>query len=382
MSAHGVPRPFTPRTDPHVIDDLHARLGHTRWIDSPTDSGWSAGTDVDYLSALTDYWLREFDWPATETMFTRFPNVLVTVGGIDLHAIHAVADGDPMPLLLAHGWPDSCWRYLKVIDRLTDPTTHGGEASDAFTVIVPDMPGFGYSGRPTGPPLDSRGVAAAYADLMTSLGYTRFAVAGGDMGSHVARYLALDFPERVVAVHRMDAGLPPPGIDPGDLTAAERIWVDEARTWSMTEGGYAAIQSTKPQTLAIGLNDSPVGLAAWIVEKLRSWSDCDGDLDNVFTIDEILALITQYWVTGTIGSSIRMYWANAAIPMSERMRFVEVPSGFTLFGGDVLQPPREWLHRTANTVFVSECPHGGHFAPFEVPDIYVDAIRAFFRPFR
>ena len=384
MAATSAIRPFTPHTDPAVVDDLRRRLRTTRWTDAPDGSGWSMGTDVSYVRDLADYWRTDFDWAAIESTIAGLPHFTATIDGLDIHVIHSPAS-DPdaaFPVLLAHGWPDCFWRFLKVIPLLTDPAAHGAEPADAFTLIVPDMPGFGYSGHPSGPTPDTRDIARMWGQLMQVLGYDRYGVAGGDMGSHVARYLALAHPARVVAVHRTDAGLPPATIDRSTLSPEEIAWIDDAARWSATEGAYAAMHSTKPQTAAIGLADSPVGVASWIVEKLRSWSDCDGDLDSIYTRDEILTLVTQYWVTNTIGSSIRTYRANAAIPVEDRMRYVDVPSGFSIFGGDVVRPPRAWLERTANTVYHSEPKHGGHFAPFEVPESYATELRTFFRPYR
>ncbi|NDZ97547.1 epoxide hydrolase [Streptomyces sp. SID6673] len=370
------------RTEPRVVEDLRMRLRATRWPDTP--AGWSLGADVDYLRDLIGYWADEFDWSAQESEIDILPNLRVEVGGLGIHVIHArAADraGPVMPLLLNHGWPDSFWRYLKVIPLLSDPGAHGGDPADAFDVIVPDMPGFGYSDQPAHAH-DSIAVATLWAELMTELGYDEFGTAGGDMGSHVSRYLALDQPERVVAVHRMDAGLPRYWGDPEELDDTERAWIETGAVWARTEGAYAAMHSTKPVTAAVGLTDSPAGLAAWIVEKLRAWSDCGGDVETAFTRDEILTLLTQYWVTGSIGSSMRMYHANAAIPLDQYTRHVDVPSGFSLFGGDVLKPPRAWLERTANVVSVTEPEHGGHFAPFEQPERYAQELRDFFRPFR
>ena len=228
-----------------------------------------------------------------------------------MHVRAAAPAGPVLPLVLSHGWPDSFWRYAKVIPLLTDPGAHGADPADAFDVVVPDMPGFGYSDRPTGPPPDSIAVAGLWAELMGVLGYPRFGAAGGDIGSHVSRYLALDHPDRVVAVHRIDAGLPVFTGDPADLAPEERAWLEGAAAWGATEGAYAAMHRTKPQTAAFGLTDSPAGLAAWIVEKLRAWSDCGGEVERRFTKDEILTNVTLYWLTGTIGSSMRMYRAHA-----------------------------------------------------------------------
>ena len=222
-----------------------------------------------------------------------------------------------LPVVLCHGWPDSFWRYSKVVPLLTDPGAHGADPADAFDVVVPDMPGYGYSDRPTGPPLDAISVSRLWAELMDVLGYARFGAAGGDIGSGVSRYLALDYPDRVMAVHRMDAGLPVFTGDPASLAPEERAWLNEAAAWGATEGAYGAMHRTKPQTAAVGLTDSPAGLAAWIVEKLRAWSDCAGQLERRFTKDEVLTNVTLYWLTGTIGSSMRMYHANAAISSAQ-----------------------------------------------------------------
>jgi pimeloyl-ACP methyl ester carboxylesterase len=377
--------PFAPRATPAALDDLRARLRATRWPDAPQDAGWSLGADVAYLRELSAYWADGFDWPAQEASLARLPRFRVRLGGLGIHFVHARAAapaGSVLPLVLCHGWPDSFWRYVKVIPLLTDPGSHGADPADAFDVVVPDMPGYGYSDRPTGPPVDSIAVAGLWAGLMEVLGYPRFGAAGGDIGSHVSRYLGLDHPGRVVAVHRMDAGPPVFTGDPADLAPQERAWIERAAAWGAAEGAYGAMHRTKPQTAAVGLTDSPAGLAAWITEKLRAWSDCRGDVERSFTRDEILTNVTIYWLTGSIGSSMRMYHANAAIPPAQLARRVEVPSGFSLFPGDIGRPPRAWLERTANVVRVTEPPRGGHFAPFEEPELYAQELRAFFRPYR
>ncbi|MBB5475056.1 pimeloyl-ACP methyl ester carboxylesterase [Cellulomonas hominis] len=376
--------PFVPRTDPGVLADLRARLRATRWPDAPEDAGWDAGTDLAYLRDLVGYWAEDFDWAAQEEAAARLPRVRVRLGDLAVHAVHARAvapEGPVLPLVLCHGWPDSAWRYEKVVLLLTDPGAHGADPADAFDVVVPDMPGFGWSDKPARA-RDSVEVAGLWADLMSALGYATFGAAGGDIGSHVSRYLALDHPDRVVAVHRMDAGIPYHAGPPADLTDEERAWFAEVAAWGAAEGAYGAVHRTKPMTAAVGLTDSPAGLAAWIVEKLRAWSDGGGDVERAFTRDEVLTNVTRYWVTGTIGSSMRMYRANAAIPRDQLSRRVEVPSGFALFGGDILRPPRAWLERTSHVVRVTEPPRGGHFAPVEQPEAYAAELREFFRPYR
>jgi pimeloyl-ACP methyl ester carboxylesterase len=379
------PEPFTAHAAAAALDDLRARLRATRWPDAPQDAGWLLGTDLAYLRELVAYWADEFDWPAQEAALARLPRFRVRVGGLGIHFVHARAAagaGSALPLVLSHGWPDSFWRYTKVIPLLTDPGAHGADPDDAFDVVVPDMPGYGYSDRPTGAALDTIAVAGLWAELMDVLGYERFGAAGGDIGSSVSRYLALDYPERVVAVHRMDVGLPLFTGDPADLTPGERDWLADVAAWGATEGAYGAMHRTKPQTAAFGLTDSPAGLAAWIVEKLRAWSDCDGDVERRFIKDEILTNVTLYWLTETIGSSMRMYNANFAIPAAQYARRVEVPSGFSIFPRDIAHPPQAWLERTANVVRVTEPPRGGHFAPFEEPELYAEELREFFRPYR
>jgi len=320
------PQPFTPQTDPAALEDLRGRLRATRWPDAPEEAGWSLGTDLAYLRELVGYWADGFDWPAQEAALARLPRFRVPLGGVGIHFVHVRAAGTAgtagpvLPLVLSHGWPDSSWRYTKVIGLLTDPGAHGADPADAFDVVVPDMPGYGYSGRLAGPLLDSIAVADLWAELMSVLGYPRFGAAGGDIGSHVSRYLALDHPDRVVAVHRTDAGVPVLAGDPADLAPEEHAWIESLAAWGAAEGAYAAMHRTKPQTAAFGLTDSPAGLAAWITEKLRAWSDCDGDVERRFTKDEILTNVTLYWLTATIGSSMRMYRANAAIPPTSAAR--------------------------------------------------------------
>ncbi|HVV24608.1 MAG TPA: epoxide hydrolase [Pseudonocardiaceae bacterium] len=376
---------FIPRTAPADIEDLRARLRMTRWPDAPEDAGWSSGADITYLRELVAYWADEFDWSAQEAALARLPHFRARLGGLGIHYVHARAAapaGSALPLILSHGWPDSFWRYTKVIPLLTDPGAHDADPADAFDVVVPDMPGYGYSDRPTGAPVDSVTVARLWAELMSTLGYARFGAAGGDIGSQVSRFLGIDHPDRVAAVHLMGAGLPAFTGEPAGLTPDERDWLAGVSAWAATEGAYAAMHRTKPQTAAFGLTDSPVGLAAWIVEKLRAWSDCGGDVERRFTKDEILTNVTIYWLTGTIGSSMRMYQANSAIEPARLAQRVEVPTGFSLFPGDIVPAPRAWLERTADVTRVTEPERGGHFAPFEEPELYAAELRDFFRPYR
>jgi pimeloyl-ACP methyl ester carboxylesterase len=379
------PEPFVPRNSEAPLDDLRRRLRATRWTDVVDAPDWALGTDVKYLRELATYWSEEFDWAEQESALLAPARFRVDVAGTGIHYVHARATPSApnvLPLVLSHGWPDSFWRYAKVVPLLCDPGAHGGDPADAFDVVVPDMPGFGYSDRPSGSSPNSIAVADLWAELMALLGYSRFGAAGGDIGGHVSRYLALNHSDRVVAVHRMESGVPAFTGDPAELSPQERQYLTDAQTWAAEEGAYAAMHRTKPQTLAASLNDSPAGLASWMVEKMRAWSDCGGDVERSFTKDELLTNITMYWLTETIGSSMRMYRANAAISEEQRLRYVKTPSGFSLFPGDLLTPPREWLERTANVVRFTEPPRGGHFAPFEEPELYAQELRDFFRPYR
>lgn len=385
------PARHRPTTSAAAWEDLRARLRNTRWPSAPADAGWALGADPAYLRELVDHWADGFDGPAREAELAELPRYRVRLGadeGLEVSFLHVPAvrsaDGPaPLPLLLAHGWPDSSWRYLKVLDLLTDPGAHGGDPADAFELVVPDMPGYGWSPLPPDVELTTRDVAGLWAELMDVLGHARFAAAGGDIGSAVSRFLALDQPDRVVAVHRMDAGIPVFTGDRATLAPAERAFLDEAAAWGATEGAYAAMHRTRPLTAGAALSDSPAGLAAWVCEKLYAWSDHGGGgLDAVLDRDDVLTLLSTTWSTGSITSSMRMYHANATIPPEQHARRVEVPSGFALFPADLLHPPREWLDRTANTVRVTEPTQGGHFAPFECPEVYAAELRDFFRPYR
>ncbi|MFD1722306.1 epoxide hydrolase family protein [Amnibacterium endophyticum] len=376
---------FAPRASDADLDELRRRLRATSWPDAPAGLGSAAGVDVAELRELVAYWADGFDWRAAEARLNSLPRFRTELDGIGIHLVHArAAAGSPssMPLLLAHGWPDSFWRYSEVVPLLTDPGAHGADPADAFDVVVPDMPGFGYSDAAPRD-LDFAGVAGLWARLMERLGHHRFGAAGGDLGSDVVRWVALDHPEQVVAVHRTDA-VSMPDYDPAVLAEEERAWLRGREPWERDESAYSALQSTKPQTAAVGLTDSPAGLAAWIVEKLTSWSDHRPDGSSLLGRDAMLTDVTIYWLTGTIGSSMRMYRACEQMPESEFARTIEVPTGYTLFPADVEAPaPDAWLRRTTtDLVSVSRPDRGGHFAPMEDPELYAREIRDFFRPFR
>ena len=378
--------PFTIAVPQADLDDLRDRLARTRWPDEIADAGWDYGTNEGYLQSLVDYWQNQFDWRAQEAMLNRFAHFRAEVGGFGLHFIHERGKGaNPLPLLLTHGWPDSFYRMYKIIPLLTDPAAHGGDPADAFDVIVPSLPGYGFSDRPTERGTTAKRIADLFAALMTStLGYEKFAAHGGDWGSGVTEQLAFNHAASLVGIHLTD--VPYTHLfttQTDDLSEAEQQYLAAGQHWQMTEGGYAMIQGTKPQTLGYGLNDSPAGLAAWIVEKFRAWSDCDGDVERRFSKDELLTNITLYWATETINSANRLYAEHSTehddTPGPER---TDVPTGVAIFPKDLVNAPRAFAERFFDVQRWTEMPRGGHFAALEEPELLVEDIRAFFRPLR
>lgn len=382
----GKAQPFTLRVPDEAIADLRQRLALTRFPDQAPDAPWAYGTDVGYMQGLVDRWRDGFDWRAQEARLNAFPQFKVPLYGIDLHFLHVEGKGpDPCPLLLSHGWPGSVFEFLDIIPRLTDPARFGGDPADAFTVVAPSLPGYGLSFAPGQKRFGAEQMADCFADLMTEvLGYRRFAAQGGDWGASVTARLGLVRPERMVGIHM---NLMPIRRDPAmvaDPTPEERRYLDELAVWTREGTGYATIQGTRPQTLAFALTDSPAGLAAWIVEKFRAWSDCGGDLDSVFTKDEILADVGLYWFTGCIGASFWPYYArtHGSWPIPEGAT-VDVPAGYCEFPTEILRPPRSLAERTFTDIRRwSVMPKGGHFAAMEQPEALADEVRAFFRPLR
>lgn len=376
---------FHIQVEEKVLNDLRAKLGQVRWPDQMDGAEWEQGTELSYLQSLVAYWRDSFNWRQQEAELNRLAHFRSEVDGLSIHFIHERGVGpSPLPIILTHGWPDSFTRYQKIIPLLTDPASHGGDPMDSFDVIVPSIPGFGFSSRPNQRGVNSFQVAELWEKLMTKeLGYQRFAAAGGDIGSGVTRYLAAAHPELLVGIHLTDIGILRDLLAPSgrtDLSEEELLYKSRATEWIAREGAYMSLQSTKPQTLAYGLSDSPVGLAGWIVEKFRAWSDCGGDLGRSFTKDELLTNIMIYWLTGTIGSSTRMYYENShTLPP---LGHIDVPTGIALFPADILLPPQECAERRLNIARWTTMPRGGHFAAMEEPELLADEIRAFFRPLR
>jgi microsomal epoxide hydrolase len=378
-------QPFTIHVAQSTLDDLRERLARTRWPDEVQGAGWDYGTNLEYLKALVAYWQHHFDWRAQEARLNHFAQFRAEIDGFGIHFIHERGQGPkPLPIIITHGWPGSFFEMVKIIPLLTDPAGHGGDPADSFDVIVPSLPGFGFSDRPNVRGVTTTKTAELWAHLMTdALGHFRFAAAGGDIGAGVTQRLAMAHPDLLVGIHLTYLGSASARPEQPDLSEAEQRYLHALQQWSLQEGAYSSLQSTKPQTLAYGLNDSPVGLAAWITEKFRTWSDCDGEVERRFSKDELLTNIMLYWVTETIPSSVRTYYENAhASSKLQPGQHIEVPAGVALFPKEISLPPREWAERSLRVQRWTQMPRGGHFAALEEPELLVEDLRAFFRPLR
>jgi pimeloyl-ACP methyl ester carboxylesterase len=375
-------RPFEIQVPTAVLTDLKQRLAATRWPDEIPDSGWDYGTNLAYLKQLVAYWRDTFDWRAQERLLNSFPQFTVDVDGLRLHFIHVKGKGKrPIPLLISHGWPGSFFEMYKIIGPLADPASYSGDPEDAFDVIVPSLPGYGFSERPRERGVDVVRIAELLMRLMTEvLDYPRFAAQGGDWGSFISSRLGYAYPDKLIGIH-LNAVFVSPGSEQHEMTEEERAWREQWRRYRTDGSGYNRIQSTRPQTLAYGLNDSPAGLAGWIVEKFREWSDCNGDVESVYTKEELLTTIMIYWVTETINSSARLYYEVSHHGGFFQGR-VDVPTGVALFPKDIFIPPRAVAERSYNIQRWTKMSGGGHFAALERPKELVEEIRAFFRPLR
>ncbi|MFC4312642.1 epoxide hydrolase family protein [Steroidobacter flavus] len=378
-----MPEPLKIHFADEDLRDLKARLARPRWPDQPAAaSGWRQGTDLSYIRELAAHWRDRYDWRRREQALNGLPNYSASLDGIDLHFIHQPGVGrSPLPLLLLHGWPSSFIEFERVLPLLTDPARFGADPDDSFSVVVPSLPGYGLSFRPNQPRFDIAQIAATLTKLMReTLGYRRFGAHGGDWGAHIATRLGQAHSQALLGIHLTMLVLPRPRVVESD---EERLYVDTVTRWNREDSGYAVIQGTRPQTLAYGLTDSPVGLAAWLVEKFREWSDCDGDIERRFDKDTLLDTITLYWLTGCINSSFGLYHSirHGGLKPSEQTR-VEVPTGYTRFPEGALHPPRSLAERAYNIQHWSDMPAGGHFPAIEEPAALAQEIREFFRPLR
>ncbi len=385
MSENAKVQRFRIEVPQETLDDLRGRLARTRWIDEVEGAGWDYGTNLGYLRDLTGHWREGFDWREQEAGLNEFAQFRAEIDGFGLHFVHERGRGpDPTPILLLHGWPDSFYRFHKLIPMLTDPERFGGDPADSFDVVVPSLPGYGFSDRPTERGMTAERVADLMHGLMTdALGYERFGAHGGDVGSGLTETLARKHAGSLAGIHLTDVPYTHMfTMAPDDLSEAEQEYLTAGQRWLMQEGAYAMEQSTKPQTLAYGLNDSPAGLAAWIVEKFRAWSDCDGDVEKSFSRDELLTNITIYWATQTIKSSFLTYFEGGGDSSEDAGSRVEVPTGVAIFPKDIVPAPRDYGERFFNVQRWTEMPRGGHFAAMEEPELLAEDLRAFFRDLR
>ncbi|MDQ1097614.1 MULTISPECIES: epoxide hydrolase family protein [Chryseobacterium] len=363
------------------LTELQWRLKQTRWTDEPLNAGWDYGTNPEYLKILVDYWRNGYDWRKQELLLNQFPQFIAEIKGIKIHFLYIKGKSkNSKPLILTHGWPDSFYRFYKVIPMLTNPGSTGDYPDVSFDLVIPSIPGFGFSEKIA---VNTDETAAIWARLMTEvLGYNHFFAAGGDLGTPITKSLANQFPECVKAIHLTDVGYPTGEEDWSQMSAAEQAFGRFIQNWWYTEGAYNMIQSTKPQTLGYALNDSPVGLASWIIEKFNSWSDHRGHIENTFTKDELITNIMIYWITQTINTSIRTYAEDARTSWMGGLRSqkrVEAPTGVSVFHAEA-PIPEEWANRMANVTYFKRLDTGGHFAPMEQPELWTSEIKNFFYP--
>lgn len=369
-----------------AVEDLRDRLARTRWPDQILGSGWEYGASLDYLKELCRYWADEFDWKRQIANMSVFHHYRFLSKSPAIHFIHERGKGPaPVPLILTHGWPSSFLEMVEVIPRLTDPARYGADPNESFDVVVPSLPGYGFSDRPSESGINTERIATLWTELMTELGYERFAGHGGDWGADVTTLMALRDPGRIIGIHL--SSIPPdaPLSDAGAILSEEEdAFLDATNRWYDESGAYDHLHKTCPQTIAYSLTDSPAGLAAWILDQFRRWADCDGDLECRFTKDQLLGNVTLYWMTETIHSSCRLYFEDRRSPLRfRRGERVTVPCGIARFAKrEGPSPPKSCVERRYNVRCWSEIPRGGHFPALEEPDLFVEDIRAFFRALR
>jgi epoxide hydrolase len=375
---------FRIRVDDSTLEDLRLRLSITRFPDQIAGTGWEYGTPIDYVRELVEYWREEYDWRAEEARLNQLEHFRTAIDGQSIHFVHARSQHEgALPLLLVHGWPGSIVEFLDVIPRLTDPEAHGGRAEDAFHVVAPSLPGYGFSEPPRTAGWDVRRIARAFIELTSRLGYARYGAQGGDWGAQIATRIAALDTAHCAALHlNMPIAAPPP--DPVPVTDEEQAGLAAMARFQREEAAYAQVQGTKPQTVGMALNDSPAGLLSWIVEKFRTWSDCDGHPENVFTRDQLITNVMLYWVTQTITSSARLYWETMhSGALQDAPGFVTVPTGIARYPKEeVLRFPRAWVEQRYHVTHWAVMPRGGHFAAMEQPELFVEDLRNFFRTVR
>ncbi len=379
------PEPFTINIPDTVLDDLKNRLHQVRWPGELPDSDWDYGANLSYIQQLVEYWRTQYDWRAQEQVINRWQHFKTTIDGQGIHFIHERGKGpNPLPLIISHGWPGSFYEFMDVIGPLTDPAAHGGDPADAFDVVVPSLPGYGFSGPTQERKVNISRMADWFAVLMKDvLGYECYGAQGGDWGSMISSRLGFAYPEQLIGVHLNMIGVAPHPANRQNLSAAEQEFLKGMGAWQREERGYQEIQGTKPQTLGFALNDSPAGLCAWIVEKFRTWSDCDGNPENSYTKDQLLTNVMIYWVTQTFHSASRIYYEERHHPWRlGKDEKVTAPTGIASFPKEIARAPREWAERAYNVQHWTDMPAGGHFAAMEKPQLVVEDLRKFFRGLR
>jgi pimeloyl-ACP methyl ester carboxylesterase len=372
--------PFRLAVPDAELEDLRHRLRRTRWPDAETVDDWSQGIPLAYVQELCAYWAGDYDWRTTEARLNGLGQFRTVIDGLGIHGLHVRSPHEgALPLVITHGWPGSVIEFLGVIDALTDPVAHGGDAADAFHVVCPSLPGYGFSDRPATTGWGVGRIAAAWAELMRRLGYGRYGAQGGDWGSMVTAELGRIDADHVAGIHlNMPVAAPGAGrADRGEPTEAELAALADYEAHRRWGTGYSKQQSTRPQTLGYGLVDSPAGQCAWIVEKFWAWTDCDGHPENALTRDQMLDNVMLYWLPAAGASSARLYWESFTDP---RLDPVAVPTGCSIFPKEIIRLPRSWAEsRFSDLRYWHEVERGGHFAAFEQPALFVDELRSFFR---
>lgn len=382
-SANAEITPFNYRAPQTALDDLKQRLGNTRWPEQETVKDWAQGVPLSKLRALADYWRESYDWRRCEAELNRFPQFRTEIDGLGIHFIHAPSKHpDALPLIITHGWPGSIIEFLEIIDPLTNPTAHGGKMEDAFHVVAPSLPGFGFSDKPSAPGWKSDRIARAWTELMERLGYQRYVAQGGDWGSFITSTMAQQHAPGLAAIH-LNMPLVVPDKLPEKLTAEQQQAIDAQKKFETDQFGYFAIQGTRPQTIGYPLADSAAGQAAWIYEKFHAWTHNKGDPEDALTLDQMLDNITLYWLTNTAASSARMYFEHAGIGDAKNAGIVDLPVGVSIFPRELFPAPREWAEQFfPKLIYWNEVERGGHFAAFEEPGLFVREMRGFARAVR
>lgn len=370
--------PFTIAATDEQLEDLRSRLHNTRWPEAETVDDWSQGIPLGYVQQLCEYWANDYDWRSREARLNRFDQYRTIVDGLGIHFIHQRSPHDgARPLLITHGWPGSIVEFHKVIEPLVDPEAHGGDADDAFHVIAPSLPGYGFSDKPVATGWKVERIASAWAELMASLGYGRYLAQGGDWGSAVTGSIGAIDPKHCAGIHLNMPFVGPDSTTMDDLTDIEQRALDALKHYADWDSGYSKQQRTRPQTLGYGLVDSPAAQAAWIVEKFWSWTDNQGHPEDVLQRDELLDNVMMYWLPGTGASSARLYWESFGSTRGEQ---VDIPMGASIFPKEIMPTSQRWASRRfTNIVYWNELDRGGHFAAFEQPELFVNEIRSFAR---